>query len=192
MQFVNPFSKTTAPVALDQQAQRDLGNYSTNQLLGLLLASSMADIIGKTIPVTLSLDTAAYAVGDVLAETQEVPGALRNAGGSALLQSVVLVDLDDNANAQIDLVFFRSNVSLGVENAGPTISDGNMGEILGTVVIPSASFIDLGGAKLCTVTGINLPLSAPLGTSVFVGAITRGTPTQTAAGIKLILGVRQD
>lgn len=138
--------------------------------------------------LTLSLDTSAYTAGDVLADTQEVPNVVPTSGGAMRLNSIVLLDKDDNAAAQIDLVFLRSSVSVGTENAAPSITDTNAAEVLGIVAVPAANFIDVGGAKLATVTGINLLVQPTTGTSIYVAAIARGTPTQSASGIVLNLG----
>ena len=61
--------------------------------------------------VTLTLDTGAYADGDVLAQTQTISGVYLN-GGYNILQSIALLDQSDQAGA-LDLVFFRSNQALG-------------------------------------------------------------------------------
>jgi hypothetical protein len=141
------------------------------------------------IEVTLSLDTSAYADGDVLADTQEVPHVFRGKNDSRKLTSVALLDEDDQGVA-LDLVFASANVSLGTENLAPDITDANARSLLGALRIATTDYIDLGGSRLATVRGINLMLeSAADSTSLYMGAITRGgTPTHTAAGIKVRLG----
>jgi len=147
----------------------------------------------EIIQVTFSLDTSAYASGDVLADTQEIAGAMRSANGKGLLQSIVLLDEDDQTAAGIDVVFLKSNTSLGTENAAPSISDANAREVLGIVSVASGDWIDLGGAKLATVRNIALPVQAATDTtSVYVALITRGTPTQTASGIRGFFGFIRD
>ena len=61
--------------------------------------------------VTLTLDTGAYADGDVMAATQEVANAVRQKGGRAVLQSVVVLDKDDQGK-DFDLLILRTNVSI--------------------------------------------------------------------------------
>lgn len=188
----NPFDPGALPIELSDAAKRKLASYGREELLAMILANLALSETRKRVQITLSMDTSAYTAGDVLADTQEIAGALRNAGGSALLESVVLLDLDDQTAAQIDLVFFNADVSLGTENAAPSITDGDAAAVLGIVAVPSANFIDAGGAKVATVLNIGLPVSAAAGTSIYVAAIARGTPTQTAAGIKVAFGFRQD
>ena len=69
---------------------------------------------GALIDVTLSLDTSAYASGDVLADTQEIANAMRVIDGTAILESLILLDEDDQGVA-LDLYFFNANVAMATE-----------------------------------------------------------------------------
>lgn len=93
------------------------------------------------ITVTFSLDTNAYAIGDVLAATQEVTGYVAVAGSKSFLQSVTVLDADDQKIA-MDLVFLSADVALGTENAAPNISDANADNILGIVRIAALTLTD--------------------------------------------------
>lgn len=148
------------------------------------------NIIGKVrgssaqFSVTFSLDTAQYASGDVLADTQPISGVMAEAGGTALLHSIVLNDKDDKGQA-IDIVLLKSNVTLGTENSPPSISDANADEVLGTVSVSAADWNDLGGCRIATKPGIGLLCKSAAGsTDLYVALICKGgTPTYTASGI---------
>jgi hypothetical protein len=141
------------------------------------------------VDVTLSLDTSAYADGDVLADTQEIPDVFLANNTCRKLTSVILLDEDDQGVA-LDLVFATGNVSLGTENSAPNISDANGRSLQGALRIATTDYIDNGGSRLATLRGVNLVLkSAADSTSLYMGAITRGgTPTYTASGLKVRLG----
>ena len=159
-----------------------LGSISNRVAASLLVAS-----------VTFSLDTSIYASGDVLSDTQAITSAFRVSGGGGKVTQIALLDKDDQTAAGIDVVFFRSNTSLGTENAAPSISDTNAAEILGIVSVASGDWIDIGGSKLATKTlATPLEVQATTGTSLYVALITRGTPTQTASGIIGKFSIRQD
>jgi hypothetical protein len=142
----------------------------------------------------LTLDTAEYATGDVLADTQEMANAVPANGGSAWIESVVVIDKDDQG-AALDLVFMKTNVSLGTENAAVSISDADAAQILGIVSVAANDFVDLGGVRVATLTKgshpkLNVLIEAASDSrSVFVGAIARDTATYTASGIVLNIGV---
>lgn len=152
-----------------------------------VVAAQAIDVVA----LTFSADTSILADGDIIADTQEVAGAVRLAGGPGLLDSIVLVDKDDQKIA-MDLVFLSSNTSLGTENSAPNISDANALNVLGIINIATGDYVDLGGVSVATKRSLNLPIEAATGsTSIYVAAITRGgTPTYTAAGLVVRLGFR--
>jgi hypothetical protein len=140
--------------------------------------------------LTLSLDTNAYADADVLAETQEIEEVFKGPAATAILNSIVLLDKDDQAGA-LDLVFFRSNVSLGTENAAVAISDANADEIIAVVQFVAGDYIDLANSQIAIKGPGDLgQLLKPSGDdSLYVGAISRDAKTYTAAGITLKIGL---
>jgi len=139
-----------------------------------------------TITITCSLDTNAYADGDVLFATQEIAGAVRNNGDACILQSVHVVDIDDQ-KVEMDLIFFNANTSLGTENSAPDIDDTEVLTTLGVVNV--ADYVDLGANSIATVTGIGLELKAGAATtSLYVAGITRGAPTYSASGLQITFG----
>jgi hypothetical protein len=144
------------------------------------------------IDVTLSLDTNAYASGDLLADTQVLTNAMRVNDGTGILQSIQVLDEDDQGIA-FDLVFLSANNTLGTENSAVSVSDANARDILGLVSIATGDFIDLGGCRIATKTGVGLVVKPASGTrNVYVAAISRGTGTYTASGVRLRLGFLQD
>lgn len=140
------------------------------------------------IDVTLSLDTSAYADGDVLADTQSMANVARVNAGTVILESVTVIDEDDQGMG-LTLVFLDSNNALGTENSAPNISDANARQILGFVKITTSDYIDLTGVRIACVRGVGLEMKAAAGvTTMYVGAISNGTGTYTASGLKLKLG----
>lgn len=142
--------------------------------------------------VTLSMSTAQYGDGDVLAAAQEVADVFE-AGRAVKLESLVLLDKDDQGGA-LDIVFLRSNVSLGAENAALAVTDAVADELLGKVSVGTADYTDLGSSQFVQKTaaagsaGMGLVLLPDGGSSLYVAAISRSTKTYTASGITLKLG----
>jgi len=148
--------------------------------------------------VVLSLDTNIYADGDVLAATQEIANAVRGAAGKILPLSIQVVDEDDQGTG-LDLLFFRTNVSIGNENAAFSIDDAGSRNLLGWVRIAATDFTDWGVFRTATLKNsdsawhMGLLEAAAESTSIFVAAIVRsGTPTYSASGIRLKISVVQD
>lgn len=190
MQRLNIFGPQNSLTA--SVSQRDMNKIQdqTPQWYGAMILaqlSALATLGGNLVevPVQFTSDTAIHASGDILANPTAVPGVAAQAGAAAKLVQITLIDKDDQAAAAMDVVLFRSNVAFGALNAAPTISDLDSVEIIGIVPLLAADFIDLGGAKVATKI-LTTPLQvkpAGVGTSIYVALITRGTPTQTAAGL---------
>ena len=134
------------------------------------------------VTVTCSLPIGALSDGDVMFDTQEIAAAVQLSGGVSILQSVTVLDKDDQGIA-FDLVFLDAATSIGTEDSAVSISDANAEDILGTVSIVGGDYADLIGSQVATKTNIGLELQAAASTSLYVAGITRGTPTYTASGV---------
>lgn len=140
----------------------------------------------KVVDITFSLDTSAYATGDLVADTQALADVAANLGGCVELVSVTLVDEDDQKGT-LQIVFLDTNTSMGTENSAPNISDANAsGKILGTVTVLAANYVDVGGASVVSLTNCGLIMKAAAADDdiyvALVGLTT--TPTYTASGLK--------
>lgn len=142
--------------------------------------------------VTLSLDTNAYADGDVLAATQEITTAMRVNGGTGVLQSLVVLDWDDQGGA-LDVLILRTTGSIGAENAAAAPADAVADEILAVVEIVAGDYVDLANSQIAVKDSLGVVVDAAAASqSLFVAAISRDTKTYTAAGITLKLGFLRD
>ena len=138
----------------------------------------------KTVDVTFSLDTSAYASGDVLADSQIIEGCMRGNNATGVLSAFTLHDEDDQG-IELDVVFLSAASSIGTENAAVSVTDANARNILGIVNVASTDWKDLGGVRVATKLNVNVPM-LPVADSndVYVALITRGAPTHTANGIR--------
>lgn len=151
--------------------------------------------VGKTVlfPVTLSASTGAQAVGTLIADTQVLTSLFRVSDGTGILNSIQVIDQDDNKQA-IDFYFVTANVSLGTEGSAVSITDANALELVGPFSIAAADYKDLGGVSVAKITGLGQAIKANSGTADgYIAAVcASGTPTYTASGIKIRLGVLLD
>ena len=145
--------------------------------------------------VTPTISTTAYADGDVLFLTTEIPNAVLFPGGCSLLRGVTIVDKDSNS-INMDLVFMavKKNLIGAVSpgsSGGSAISDSDIdgAKMLGALEFDIGNgdnTVDIGQAKITHAAGASgnaattaLPifLQAEDGsTSVYFSGITRGTP----------------
>ena len=135
--------------------------------------------------LTLSLDTSAYADGDLMADVQEI----KNVGEGeqeVLLVSLAAIDKDDQG-ATFDVFFTDDSTTWGTENSAPsqadTVSDGVQAHVT------LDTWKDIGGAQIASVGPVNKLVRCASNGSIYVACVSRGTPTYTASGVVLKVGV---
>ncbi|MFH1605037.1 MAG: hypothetical protein ABIH03_14155, partial [Pseudomonadota bacterium] len=95
--------------------------------------------------VALSLDTNIYAANDLLADTQAVASVFLN-GNPVVLYDLRILDEDDQGQA-MDILFLRSNTTLGTENNAYAPTDAMGREILKKVSLLAGDFVDEGAFR---------------------------------------------
>lgn len=133
--------------------------------------------------VTPTLDTSAYTGGDVLFATTSIGNAARANDKGFVIKQISVVDKGDQAAADIELFFFRTNVTSGAFNSAPAISDSDSANILGYCKIASTDFKDLGDNKIASVT-VNIACVPTSGArTLYMFGLTGGTPTYGASDL---------
>jgi hypothetical protein len=170
---------------------------SSSDVLSVQGIASMTPLIVdggrvRIINVNPTLDTSAYVAGDVLFATTEVTSAVRANDAGGTLMSMTIIDQDDQKQGMVIYVL-QTNVALGTFNAAPNITDANSLNLLGRVDIAAGDWTDLGGTAVCSLRNLNIPIQPSSGTDdIFIAAVTLGTPTHTASGIRVRIGIVQD
>lgn len=153
-------------------------------------------------------DTNARATGDYCG-TDTVPQAfdlsnvITNAGATATIRSVKIVDYTTTAAVALELWLFDRTFTAPADNAAWTVTDADALNCVGVIPIATTGWYASAANKVFTDNTANLPvtLSPPTitegiqttagGTSLFYAIVARGaTPAwTTAAGLKLFLGI---
>ncbi len=142
------------------------------------------------ISVTPVLDTNVYAALDVLFTTTEVTSVARKVSSPIELVSLYVIDKDDQKPV-LDLYLFDRTVTFGPFNAAPAISDTDAGYYIGHISVATADYKDLGGVSVAKLAFDPLILKL-LSTSLFIAGVNlSGTPTHTASGLVLKLGINR-
>ena len=168
-------------------AQTELHNYTVQEKLNKM----DVDVITLTVAST----TNACSDAEVIFSADEIENAVAVNGGTCILQSVGLLDDDDNGGA-IDLVFMDTTGLLDASEDGTVIdaADGVIPDaILGVVTI--SSYFDGVLWQYGHKENIGLALKAASGSrSIYVSGVNRsgGALTWTASGIRLKLGIVKD
>ena len=143
------------------------------------------------ITVTPTCDASGTNINDVLFDYVEIPNAVAVAGGSAIIQSINLLDEDDQGGL-IDLVFQSDNTALGTIDAAVSITDANARDIQGSVSM--TNYLDGIAWQMSTKNNIGLTVKAASdSTSLYVAGVVRtDSLTYTASGIQLKIGIVKD
>lgn len=171
-----------------QKVKLDVGGDGATLPVSATANAIPVKALDDVITIDATVDTNAYAEGDVAFATQEVAGFSTAADITSILQSVVVIDPDDQGIG-IDLIFFNANTTLGTENSAPDLDDTEVLTVIGRVQVGAGSFYDLGANRVACVYGIGLPMKAGTGGSVWMAGIARGAPTYAGGHVWIKLGV---
>lgn len=154
------------------------------------MADSTIAIDYKLADVTLVLDTAQYASGDLMSAPVEITGLFLG-GRGVLLQSLGVLDLDDQGGS-MEFLLTGESISMGTVNAAYAIAQTDADAIQARIPIASGDFTDYGSFQYAqygpAATGLGRVLRGNEGASLWLGAISRDTKTHTASGIVLQIG----
>ena len=139
--------------------------------------------------VTLVLDTAQYGDGDLMAAPVEVTDICLG-GRGAILHSLAVLDKDDQGGS-IEFLLTGESISMGTVNAAFAIAQADAGAIQAKIPVASGDFTDYGSFRYVqygpAATGMDRVVQS-VGSSLWLGTISRDTKTHTASGISVQLG----
>ena len=140
--------------------------------------------------VTPSVDTSAYAAGDVLFDTTAIASPFSNTNASGFIVGArLLVKSDVAFGARI--ILMNANTSIGTFNAAPDPTD-TEGEDQGhDFVLNQSGQVDMGAYRIMDAHGLYVPVyPVSGGTTIYVAAVvTEGTPTLAASSCILTLDI---
>jgi hypothetical protein len=145
---------------------------------------------GITTIITPTLDTAAYAVGDVLFVQNTLANSVIASGGQGTIESVTVVDADD-VPPVFTLVFFRDTITIAAVNSAWNVSDADMAKAIGVVSFVSADYKDFGANRIAT-RQTYFRFSPAAGTSIYCAAFVDGVATLTGAGMTISVGIGRE
>ena len=160
------------------------------------LSSAIADTAiitkSKTISVAPTVDTVAYASGDLVGPKQTLTGAGFTGVYTGTIQSVTITDLESQ-NADFDLVIFSSDPSgtTFTDNAAFDIADTDLPKVVCVIqVTTNVAFADNG---VVIANGTNCVFDATAtGGILYAAAVIRSAATFTASGLTFRYSILQD
>ncbi len=164
----------------------DIGDVTVNNTVTNPVIVGSPDL---AVTVTPTLDTNAYASGDLLFDSTAVAAAVREAGGHCLLESVTIIDKADQGVA-FTILIANAATDFGAPNSAPDPDDTEAATVIGWVPVATADYVDLGTSKVACIRNIGLLLkAAAASTSLYIAGVNgTGTPTYAASDLVITLG----
>jgi hypothetical protein len=157
----------------------------------------IGEVGGATVvvEVTPTVSTSAYAAGDLIGTKLTFTDAARVAGGSGVVLSAALTDLDKQ-DKETDLILFDTNPSntTFTDNAAFDVHDTDLLDVIGVVTFDVADYTDFSDNSVATDKNLGIGFNLTSGQDLYGALIARGTPTYstTADAISTRIFVLQD
>lgn len=153
--------------------------------------------ITRLIDITIENAAAAYVDGDVIDDIKTITDAVRLAGGSGIIQSVQLVDSDNQAG-NVEVYFFSELITVAADNAAFAPSAADMQKMIAVAddgaPINLSAYTTINSIDVSGLTKINAPYQdTGSEEAIYVLLVANGSITWTAASaLTLRIGVLVD
>jgi hypothetical protein len=143
-------------------------------------------------PVT-TVSLTAYAAGDTIAGKLTLTNAVRIVSGSGVLQTLTVIDAD-NEKAAFDVYLFDSNpTGTYTDNAVPTVASVDLAKVIGVIPVLNTDYHTIASDAVAMPTFQPIAFTANGSQNIYAVCIARGTPTYTATNdLTLRFSVLQD
>lgn len=160
------------------------------------LFGSKSRMGGQVCDVTPVISLIAYTTGDQLGSIMELQAALAMEAGVGFLDSVCVIDLDNQKIAMDIMIFSELPTLVSVDNGLIDLSSANLLKCLGVVSVATGDYVTAKASTNAVATIRNLKLhvknttAAPGSTSLWAVAVIRGTPLYTTvSSLKFRFGI---
>lgn len=135
---------------------------------------------GVTVSQTPTITAGAYHAKDAVGGKLTFANAARIAGGKGVINSVTIID-DDDEKAGLELWLFDTDFTASADNAAFDPSDADMETCIGVIPISTADYYSASDNGCACVRGVGLQFDCSGAiTSIYGQLKCTGTPTYTA------------
>jgi hypothetical protein len=163
------------------------------KLAGTLTVGGNVGGITKVFHVHPTVNTAAYVAGNTVGAIQTLTGAVRVSGGTAILESIHIIDRA-NQKAAFDILIFESNPTAATttDHAAFAWSTDDL-KLIGHVAVSASDYVTVASEAVAHETSLGIALQAVGSANLYVVAVTSGTPDYVAAtDLQFTYGFLQD
>lgn len=188
------WAKLNGGVAISNVA----GTVTVNQAVASALQATVSGNVGGLTTVikdTTAVSTSpAYSIGDAVGGKRTLTGALLKTNGTAILESVTILDRA-NQKAAMTLFIFDSNPAAATitDNSAFVFSTDDL-KVIAQVSIGASDYVTTNSKAIAQKTGLGVALNGANGDgNLYAALVTTGTPTFAATtDVQLEFGLLQD
>ncbi len=144
---------------------------------------------------TPTVDTSAYASGDLIGGKLTFNNALGDQSGTGAVNSIKIVDQAAQAS-DLDLVIFSSNPTntTFTDQVALDIADADLSKVVAVITLGSSTRFSFADNSVHYIGSLYIPVQGATSNTVLYGAlVSRGTPTFAAStDVSVTLGVTPD
>jgi hypothetical protein len=159
------------------------------------IAISQGNVGGFTTVIkSVSVVTAAaYSAGNAVGAKRTLASAVRSSGGTGILQSVTLLDRANQKAAMTLFIFDADPTAATITDKAAFVFSTDDLKVIAQVNIGAGDYVTTNGKAIALISGLQIPLQAASGTSLYAALVTTGTPTFAATtDVQLEFGIMQD
>lgn len=106
----------------------------------------------KLISPPITVDTAAYTIGDCIGGKLTLTDAVRVSGGSGVLQTITIVD-SSNIKPALEIIIFNSNPNAATLTDGSAIAfSTDVSKVIQRIPVYTSDYTTVGGVAIATIT----------------------------------------
>lgn len=160
---------------------------------GIVITQGNVGGFTTVIKSTAAVTAAAYSAGNAVGAKRTLTSAVRSSGGSGILQSVAILDRANQKAAMTVFIFDSDPAAATITDKAAFVFSTDDLKVIAQVNIGAGDYVTTNGKAYAILSGLNIPLLAVGGTSLYAAVVTTGTPTYAAiTDVQVEFGILQD
>ncbi len=155
----------------------------------------LGSIGGNTFSLSVTQVTSAttYSAGDSVGGKVTLTNAVRISGGTGILNSIMVID-KDNQSAPLDILIFDSDPSAAtITNAATFVFSTSISKLIAKIPIATTDYTTFDTISVAQIGGIGRIIKANGSANLYAAVVTTGTPTYTTTSSIIVnYGLLQD
>jgi hypothetical protein len=135
----------------------------------------------------------AYSAGNAVGAKRTLANAVRSSGGTGILQSITILDRANQKAAMTLFIFDADPTNATITDKVAFVFGIDDLKVIAQVSIASSDYVTTNTKALALISGLQIPLKAASGTTLYAVLVTTGTPTYAATdNVQVEFGIMQD